>query len=233
MTRKGFDSNIHKRMLTILLLDICKNLGKKIAFKGGTAGMMFYNLPRLSLDLDFDALEEIDEKHQKKIEFILNNHGLVLEKENKKHTIFFLFSYSQDSPNIKIEINKRIWENNSYKEKQLMGVSIKIQDESTTLSNKMVALINRKSPVVRDLFDIHFFLTMHFQPNRKLIKERTSINFSDFLENSIKHIDDNFNEKNILQGIGELIDDSQKLWVKKNLVPETKELIKKQNKLRY
>ncbi len=228
MTKRGFDTDTHKRMLTVLLLDICKNMGSKIAFKGGTASMMFYNLPRLSLDLDFDALEEINEKNQKKIEFILNKHGRILEKENKRNTIFYLFSYSQDSPNIKIEINKRIWENNSYKEKQLMGVPIKIQDETTTLSNKMVALINRKSTVTRDLFDIHFFLTMHFQPNKRLIKERTSMDFEDFLKNLIKHIDDNFNEKNILQGIGELIDDSQKLWMRKNLISEIKELVNKE-----
>ena len=67
MTKQTFNSNKHKQILISLLIDISKRLKDKIAFKGGTAAMLFYDLRRMSLDLDFDILEsltpeEIDKK---------------------------------------------------------------------------------------------------------------------------------------------------------------------------
>ena len=45
----------HRMHLTSVLLDIAKNseLNSSLGFKGGTAAMIFYNLPRFSVDLDF------------------------------------------------------------------------------------------------------------------------------------------------------------------------------------
>jgi len=59
MTKKSFELDRHKRVLTEILIDIIKQLNGKVVFKGGTAAMMFYNLSRMSLDLDFDLLEEL------------------------------------------------------------------------------------------------------------------------------------------------------------------------------
>ncbi len=224
MTHKGINVDAHKRFLTMLLLEICRNI-PQVAFKGGTASMIFYGLPRLSLDLDFDILKKISLKETETISLILSRHGRILEQKNKRHTLFFLFDYERGAPNIKIELNKRIWRNSQYTIKSLMGVQIKIQDEATTLSNKMVALIERKNPAPRDLFDVHYFLTMYFRPNQNLIKERTGIEVNDFIKKLIEAIDIKFNQKNVLSGLGELIDDSQKEWTKRMLIPETKKLL--------
>lgn len=221
MTKEKFNSEAHKRELIKLLLNVSKLLGGKIAFKGGTAAMMFYDLPRLSLDLDFDILDEINSQDIKDIESLLNKHGKILDMKNKKNTLFFLFSYEKEKPNIKLEFNKRIWENNNYVDEQLMGINIKIQDEKTALSNKMAALSNRKNPAPRDLFDIDYFLKLGFKPNKALIKERTSLGFNDFIKKTIKYINKNFKKNNVLQGLGELLDENQKVWAKEHLKEET------------
>lgn len=71
MTQKAFSVDTHKRVLTELLVDIIKYLGPKVAFKGGTAAMMFYNLPRMSLDLDFDLFQELTEEEIDNLKIII------------------------------------------------------------------------------------------------------------------------------------------------------------------
>ena len=48
----------HKGLLLQILKDIYSNtsISPFLGFKGGTAAFMFYNLPRFSVDLDFDLL---------------------------------------------------------------------------------------------------------------------------------------------------------------------------------
>ena len=55
---KALDITIHKTNLTNILIDIFKNsfIGPLLGFKGGTAALLFYNLPRFSVDLDFDLI---------------------------------------------------------------------------------------------------------------------------------------------------------------------------------
>ena len=52
------DTNKHKFFMLQLLKDIFSDalLSSVLAFKGGTATMFFYNLPRFSTDLDFNLL---------------------------------------------------------------------------------------------------------------------------------------------------------------------------------
>ena len=52
------DKHTHKFTLASLLKDIYSHpdLGPIFGFKGGTAALLFYDLPRFSLDLDFDLL---------------------------------------------------------------------------------------------------------------------------------------------------------------------------------
>ncbi len=220
MTREKFNPDFHKRKLIQLLINVSKTIGEKIAFKGGTSAMLFYDLPRLSLDLDFDILTDLSSQDIKDVYSMLIKHGDVLEQQDKHYTLFFLFSYEKGKPNIKLEFNKRIWKNNHYINKQFMGVNIKTQDETTSLSNKMVALIDRKMPAPRDLFDINYFLKIGFKPNKKLIEERTKLEFNEFIKKSINYIEDNFKENNILHGLGELLDKKQKVWVKEHLKEE-------------
>lgn len=221
MTQKTFDTEKHKRVLTEILIDIIKYLGNKVAFKGGTAAMMFYNLPRMSLDLDFDLCEELTEEEIDTIKIIVKKHGAIKEFRDKRFTLFFLLDYKPNYPNIKIEFNKRIWKNNSYENVWMLGVQIKIADQKTMFSNKLVALSERRILVCRDLFDIHYFLKLGYALNEELIKERTGKSLENFIVYIKRFIVKNYSKKNILQGMGEILNESQKTWDKDHLISET------------
>ena len=96
-----------------------------------------------------------------------------------------------NAPNIKIELNKIVWENNSYKPIWFLGVEMKIVDESTLLTNKIVALSDRKMSVTRDIFDVYYFLKLGFRLNESLIKERTGKNTKDYLKSLVPFIQKN------------------------------------------
>lgn len=57
-----FDISSHKYYLVRILKDIYSDplLSSVLGFKGGTAHMLFYNLPRFSVDLDFNLLDKTE-----------------------------------------------------------------------------------------------------------------------------------------------------------------------------
>ena len=226
MTKRGFDSQLHKQILSRILVDIYKNFSGRLGFKGGTCAYLFYNLPRISLDLDFDILEEFTQEDIDKIKIVLGNYGHLKEYYDKRYTVFFLLDYQKDAPNIKIELNKRLWHNNSYRIVWFLGVAIKIVDESTLITNKIIALSDRRLPVARDMFDVYYFLQTGYLLNNSLIEERTKKNTNDYLNYLVNYIQRHYTAKNILHGLGEVLDDKQKEWAKRNLIKETIDAIK-------
>lgn len=219
--KKEFDSKLHQRYLIQILVEIFKTLDGKIAFKGGTCANLFYNLNGLSFDLDFDVLKRIEEKELNKIKTTLLKQGAIKDFYEKKYTIFFLFDYQKDYPNIKIEFNKRVFKKAKYKIIWFLGIQIKITDEATTFAGKLLALSQRRTPVARDLFDVNFFLNLNFPINKELIKEKTNTSCRDYLNSLMLFIKKTYNPKNILQGLGDVLDEKQKIWAKKYLIEDT------------
>ena len=228
--------NNHKKMINIIehksyLIKILKALyseltiGSILGFKGGTAANLFYNLPRFSVDLDFDILDENKFLAvSNTIESLIKDFGKIKEQYLKRFTIFFLLSYKEKSQNIKIEVNKRNF-GSSYELKNYLGIAMKVMVKEDMLSNKMVALYEREAKANRDIYDIWFFLKNDWKINKEIIKLRTGLEFEEFINKCIKLIEDK-NNRNILGGIGELLEEKQKHWVKKNLKSETIFLLK-------
>lgn len=227
MTKKGFDKERHKQILLRLLVDIYKAFGGRLGFKGGTCAYLFYDLPRISLDLDFDMLDKCENKDIEALKVIFSKKTLIKDFRDKRFTMFFLLDYEKNTPNIKVELNKRGWENNRYKNILFLGIQMKIADEATLLTNKIVALTDRKAPVARDLFDVCYFLKLGYPLNEELIKERTGKSAEEYLGSLTQFIEKNFSEKNVLYGLGEVLEEKQKEWVRKELIKETVEEIGK------
>lgn len=225
MTQGGLDIAAHKRALTQILTSIVKEVGEKLVFKGGTCAFLFYDLPRFSLDLDFDLLASLSEKETDKLGVMLRKYGEVKDFSEKRFTTFFLVSYEKGAANIKVEMNKRRWYNATYNTIWFMGVKMKIADEETAFSQKIVALTDRRQPVSRDLFDVHYFLKMGYPLNREMIEERTDGSLGDYLEKCISFINGHYTRKNVLYGLGELLGDEQKIWAKESLKEETISLL--------
>ena len=220
------DKELHKRNLVALLSDIVRLVPEKLAFKGGTCAMLFYGLPRFSFDLDFDILKPLDKTEMDTVREILSRHGRIIEEYDKKYTLFFLFDYEKGHRNIKIEMNKRIWKNNVYRNILFMGLPLAIPDEATLFTNKIVELSERKNPVARDLFDAWFFMSRGFPIYGKLIEERTGKPADEYLRSLPGFIDKTYTKRNILQGLGEVLDEKQKAWAKNHLIEETTQLIR-------
>ncbi len=227
MTSKKFNPQLHERVLIKILIDIFKQLDSKVAFKGGTCAYLFYDLPRISLDLDFDILKPLSKEDIDNLKAIFNKDVNVKDFYNKRFTVFFLLDYEKNTPNIKVEFNKRVWGDNKYKSAWLMGVEIKIVDKATLLTNKIIALTNRKQPVARDLYDVYYFLQMGYPINETLIKQRTGKSLKSYLKFLPEFINKHYTAKNVLQGLGELLDEQQKRWAKKQLISEVIQEIKK------
>jgi predicted nucleotidyltransferase component of viral defense system len=218
----------HKFILVMLLKSIFTNhsIAPHLGFKGGTAVMLFYDLSRFSIDLDFDLLDEKKEDIVfDTIHALLKKYGDVKEARKKRYSNIFVLSYKDklnNAQNVKIEINKRNF-GSTYEVKQYLGISMKVMAKQDIVANKLVAMHERKTN--RDIFDVWFFLHNNWPINSKIVESRTGMPYKSFLQTCIDDLSKTTN-RGILSGIGELLDDKQKIWVKTSLLSETLFLLK-------
>lgn len=217
--------DIHRTILLRILKDIYGDsaLGPLLGFKGGTAAYFFHDLDRFSVDLDFDLLNNEKEDYVfEKIQKIIQEYGEIKEERQKRHTLFFLLSYGEKTPNIKVEINRRNL-GSEYEIKSILGISALVMKKKDMFAHKLVALTERKTN--RDIFDIHFFLKRHWPINEEIVQSRTGHPLKQYLKQCIRRLEKTA-DRSILNGIGELIGEKQKTWTKANLRKDTIFLLK-------
>ena len=226
----ALNAPIHKNILLRILVDIYSDntIGPFLGFKGGTAAYLFYGLTRFSVDLDFDLLDETKEDYIfERVEKILKKHGNLKEARKKGFSLFYVLSYDQktkNAQNIKIEINRRNF-GSKYKLKSYMGISMLAQAREDMFANKLMAVVERLGETNRDIFDVWFFSKNNWQVNKAIVEKIAGLPFEKFLRNCISALE-NFNNHNILDGMGELLDPKQKIWAKERLRSETIFLLK-------
>ena len=221
------DRNVHKTILLQILKDIYtdSSLGPILGFKGGTAANLFYGLGRFSVDLDFDLLKEKEDSFVfEKTDTLLSDYGTLKEKYKKKHTLLYIISYDEMSQNIKLEISRRIF-GSSYVLKNYLGISMLVMAKEDMFAHKLVAVLERTKAAHRDVYDIWYFLKNRWPVNKKIVEKRTGRNFKDQLKACIEFVD-SLSDRNILFGMGELLDEKQKVWAKTNLRKDTVFLLK-------
>ena len=222
-----FDPIKHKTVLINLLKDIYSDVELRtiLGFKEGTAAMMFYDLPRLSVDLDFDLLRgEKKELVLEKIKKILQPYGEIHDVAEKRFTLFFLLSYEKGKQAVKIEISKRKGPN-VYEFKNYLGISMLVIKQEDAAAGKLAALITRKKFAMRDVFDTWYFLKNDWPINETALKEKTGFSVKQALKKALGKVA-KINQNQVLQGLGELLDNKQKAWAKENLIPDTIFLLK-------
>lgn len=195
------------------------NWGDIWASKGVQLVYLFYNLPRFSVDLDFTLIDkgEKDEVFEK-VKGILEKYGKLTEAREKRFTFFFLLSYGREIKNIKVEISKRNFPDN-YQVKNYLGIPVLVMKKEDIFAHKLVALLERTNIANRDLFDLWYFMKNHWTIDKELVEARTKEKFKSYLRECIVRIE-KVNEKYILQGLGEVLDNKQKEWIRKNLKEE-------------
>ena len=209
----------HEIILKQILKDVFKNnkLQGQLAFKGGTCLYIFYNLNRFSTDLDFNLITK---------EFDFQEFTQILEKYikiedffSKRNTWFWLGTYEKGLQKIKVEVSKRDFPD-KYINKNYFGILIPTMQPEYMFAHKLCAITDREKLQNRDLFDSWFMFEQQWEPNEEIIKIRTRESKTEYFKKLIEFINKNANKKNILDGLGEVLDEKQKNWVKNNLIEE-------------
>lgn len=217
------DNDVHQTIMFKVLTDMFRSpIQHHIAFKWWTLCYFVYQLPRFSVDLDFDFLWEDFDQTKNVVRKILLKYWRIKQETNTK----LILKYDEWQRPLKIEFNMNIASNDEYELVDFYGRSIKAMRLDCIVANKMIAQTQRKNKIARrDLFDIHFFLKQWFAANQKLVYEKTWKQYDEYIRFLIEFIGDNFHQSNVLEWLWELLDEKQKRWVKHHLIEETLSLL--------
>ncbi|MHA1611117.1 MAG: nucleotidyl transferase AbiEii/AbiGii toxin family protein [Promethearchaeota archaeon] len=159
-------------------------------FKGGTALMMFANLPRFSEDLDFTALDVKNiplSTIEKTIQDELANYGVLSQIDNQKQTdISMSFRIGAEGPlfeseksrcYLKIEISFReqviLPTKKEYYQPifpDILPFNISFMDLDEILAEKIRAVMSRSR--ARDIFDLWFLLIKDVKIRMELVQSK-------------------------------------------------------------
>jgi len=153
------------------------------------------------------------------IDFLLTEFGEIKDEADKKQTIFFLLNYGENQANVKIEISK-IGLDNRYELKNFYGIDVKTQKIEDAFVNKLVTSLERKRTANRDFYDIEFMFRNNFDFNKKIIEKRTQKEAKEFLRDLLLFLEKYNPSRGWVDGLGELVDENKKRWIKNNLKKE-------------
>ena len=220
----ALDTAKHKNILIKILKDIYTDptISPILGFKGGTAATFFYDLDRFSVDLDFDLLDSEKEDYVfERVKAILESYGKLKKARKKRFNLFYILAYDDkdiNAQNVKVEINRREF-GSKYEVKSFLGISMQVMVKEDMSAHKLCAMYERIGKTNRDIFDVQFFLSHDWPVNKKIVEERMGVSYADFLKKCI-NVMEKFDDSNILSGMGELLTEKQKDWVRAKLKSE-------------
>lgn len=222
----SFDINRHRFLMLQILRDIYSQpvLAANLGFKGGTACMFFYGLKRFSVDLDFNLTNPADEDDvYERVRRILLKYGKIHDEAKKFYGPLLVLDYGAGARNLKVEISKRDF-GDTYHIADLMGISIKLLDKPNMFAHKLCALLDRTEMTNRDIFDVHHFMDTRTPIKQTIVEQRMSMPLTEYLQECILRLKAMSNN-GILNGIGELVDQETKNYVRKSLLNDTIQLL--------
>lgn len=216
-----FDIAKHRQIMITVLKTIYSDPGIHgcLGFKNGTAAYLFYGLPRFSMDLDFDLLDERKKDLVlERLKTVLSELGEVLEAREKRYTLFFLLRYQFNARNLKVEISKRK-PIKKYSLQSYLGIPVLVGEKKGALSGKLAAFLTRKVFAARDAFDLWFFLKNNWQIDAADLKDQTGLTPKEAWQKALEKTG-KISKKQMLQGLAELIDEKQKVFVREKLLAD-------------
>ncbi len=221
------DINRHRFFLFQILKSIFEDaeLAAALGFKGGTALMFFHGLPRFSVDLDFNLLDADKEQAVwHKVRRILLEHGTIHDQAQKFYGIVCVLDYGAGERKLKVEISNRNF-GDRYEVRNLLGVNMRVMVEPDMFAHKLCAILDRTAITNRDIFDSWFFMERKTPLNAAIVEARMGMPLSDYLEKCIDTLE-RMPDRGMLNGLGELMDDQMKKFVRTRLRTETITLLK-------
>lgn len=219
--------NRHRFFLVQILKDIYSDieLANCMGFKGGTALMFLYDLPRFSVDLDFNLLDSSKEDIvYRKIRKILLKYGTIFDEAKKFYGPLIVLDYGFNERKLKVEISNRYFDDR-YEIKNILGINVKVMVKEDMFAHKLCALLDRNSIANRDVFDCWFFMKNQTPVNKRIVELRMEMPFQNYLQKCIDNIE-TLSDKSLLHGMGELLDVKMKNFVRVKLRSEVIGLLK-------
>lgn len=204
-----------------LLKDIYSDsvLAPSLAFKGGTAAMFFYGLPRFSTDLDFNLLDkEIEVSVYERIKTIVKKYGSIYDEARKFYGSIIVLDYGIGERKLKIEISNRLFDNH-YEVLDYLGIKMKVMVKEDMFAHKLCALLDRSEMTSRDVFDCWFFLKERTPINQGIIESRMQMSMNEYINKCLDKIKE-LPEKSLINGLGELTEGDIKQFVRHGLKDE-------------
>ena len=193
--------------------------------KDGTALMFFYDLPRFSVDLDFNLLDiQKEDIAYRKVHQILSRYGKIFDEAKKFYGPLIVLDYGINERKLKVEISNRVFENR-YEIKNLLGINVKVMVKEDMFAHNLCALLDRDTIANRDIFDCWFFMQRQTPVNISIVESRMSRSFSKYIQTCIGRLEP-MSDKGLLQGIGELMDSKMKRFVQVKMRSEVIKLLK-------
>jgi hypothetical protein len=217
----------HKNILLQILKDIYSDasIATHLGFKGGTAALLFYDLNRNSIDLDFDLLDESKEVEVfEKINKISKNYGTIVDSRLKRFNLLNVISHTSGDQKIKIEVNRREF-GSKYELRTLLGISMLVMTQDDMFAHKLMAMHERVGKTSRDIYDVWFFLQNNWPINKEIIKQRSGVQYQELIQKCIEQLE-KMDNRHILDGLGDFLTEPQKDWARSKLRAETIFLLK-------
>ncbi len=221
------DMNRHKFLMVQILKDLYSDIeiASYLGFKGGTALMFFYELPRFSVDLDFNMIDLRKENIvYEKVHNILLKYGTIHDEAKKFYGPIVVLDYGFGQRKLKVEISKRQFDDH-YEIKNLLGININVMVPADMFAHKLCALLDRSSIANRDIFDCWFFMQNQFPVNSRIVEARMNMSYTDYIQKCIDQLEE-IKGRSLLHGLGELMDKEMKNFVRSKLYTETINLLK-------
>ncbi|MFA5298899.1 MAG: nucleotidyl transferase AbiEii/AbiGii toxin family protein [Lutibacter sp.] len=222
-----FDINRHKFFMVQILKDIYADieLANYLGFKEGTALMFFYDLPQFSIDLDFNVLDtEKEDFIYDRVRKILVKYGTIDDEAKKHFGILMVLNYGFGERKLKIEISNRLFDDH-YEIKNLLGINMNVMVQADMFAHKVCALLDRKSITNRDIFDCWFFMQKHSPINKSIVENRMKMSYEEYLQKCIEYLE-SVGDAGLLNGLGELMENDMKKFVRTSLRKDTITLLK-------
>ena len=224
-SKQNFFNQYRENIIIEVVQALAKSsAGSQIAFKGGTALKLFYDLPRYSEDIEYDFLPDTSALDLfDSIRNLFRKKRWEITDEAVKHYTLLLelrFTGPERNFHVKVEISTREKKLNTTV-LPLRGVPVLILEPSFLMTEKLLTFIERQAG--RDIFDAWFILKNAYPLNESMIKESFG-DLSGFYKTILNRID-MADPKKISRDTGKLLDHDYRNWIRTSFLDDFKRLI--------
>jgi hypothetical protein len=224
--KQDFFNQYRENTIIEVVQELAKSsAGTRIAFKGGTALKLFYNLPRYSEDIDYDTLAGTlaSDLFDTIAHLFRKKKWEITDEAVKYHTLLFelRFAGPERRFRIRIEISTR--------EKKLRpailllrGVPVLTLEPSFLMTEKLLTLIERGAG--RDVFDAWFILNNAYPLDESMVKE--SIGSWVGLYKTILAKIETADPNKIFRDTGKLLNEDHRSWIRTSFLDDFKRLVR-------